>query len=240
MPSIQRLAVAGVCSMLAGAACASPFQMPDMHAATSYEIKIQAQYTHTRDGKSIEGPALDITAPLRPGLETSLTFGRGRVSGQSWGNLDTELAVKWEVIPIGEQDGRLGLTIEPTLVLPTGNRGLGAGERQLVVPVVAGANWGKFGLRGLVGYQHGFRSGDNTAQFGALATYELSDRLSVGLEYAGQASMRQPHDYESSADAGFKYALTPKIELQGRIGHTLHTPGNAGATQTAVFLEFAL
>ena len=240
MPFVKQLTATAVCSVLAGAAGASPFQMPDMHAATSYEIKVQAQYTHARDGKSIEGPALDITAPLRPGLETSLTFGRGRVSGQAWGNLDTELAVKWEAIPIGEEDGQVGITIEPAVTLPTGNRGLGAGEHLLAVPVVAGANWGRFGLRGLIGYQHGFRSGDNAAQFGVLATYEVTDRFSVGLEYAGQAATGRPHEYESSADAGFKFALTPKVELQSRIGHSLHTPGNAGATQTALFLEFAL
>lgn len=240
MVSFKRHLVGGVWSMLAGAAVASPFKVPDLHAATAYEIKLQLQYTSEPAGRTIEGPALDLTAPLRPGLETSLTFGRGRVSGQAWGNLDTELAVKWEAVPIGEQDGKIGVTIEPTLVLPTGNRELGAGERLLAVPVIAGANWGKLGLRGLIGYQHGFRSSDNTAQFGLLATVEVSDRLTVGVEYASQALMRRPHAHESSADIGFKYTLTPKLELQGRIGRSLHSPGDAGATQTALFLEFAL
>ena len=239
MPSLERLAAAAFCSVLSVAAGASPFQMPDMHAATSYEIKLQTQYTQARDGKTVEA-ALDITAPLRPGLETSVTFGRGRVSGEAWGNLDTELAVKWEAIPIGEEDGHVGITIEPAVVLPTGDRGLGAGEHLLAVPVVAGANFGKFGLRGLLGYQHAFKSDRNAAQFGALITYEVSDRFSVGLEYAGESSMTRPHRYESSVDAGFKFALTPKIELQGRVGHALHASGNAGATQTAVFLELAL
>ena len=239
MPSLERLAAAAFCSVLSVAAGASPFQMPDMHAATSYEIKLQTQYTQARDGKTVEA-ALDITAPLRPGLETSLTFGRGRVSGEAWGNLDTELAVKWEAIPIGEEDGHVGITIEPAVVLPTGDRGLGAGEHLLAVPVVAGANFGKFGLRGLLGYQHAFKSDRNAAQFGALITYEVSDRFSVGLEYAGESSMTRPHRYESSVDAGFKFALTPKVELQGRVGHALHGSGNAGATQTAVFLELAL
>jgi hypothetical protein len=240
MPYLKRLAAAVLCSVLAGAAGASPFQMPDMHAATNYEIKVQAQYTKARDGKTVEGPALDITAPLRPGLETSVTFGRGRISGETWGNLDTELAVKWEAIPIGEEDGHVGITVEPAVILPTGNRGLGADEHQLAVPIIAGANWGAFGLRGLLGYQHGFKSNDNAVQFGALATYEVTDRFSVGLEYAGESSTRRPHDYESSADVGFTFALTPKVELQGRVGHTLHAPSNASATQLALFLEFAL
>jgi hypothetical protein len=240
MAPFKRHLFGGVCSMLAGVAVASPFKVPDLNAATAYEIKLQLQYTSEPAGKTLEGPALDLTAPLRPGLETSLTFGRGRAPGQTWGNLDTELAVKWEAVPIGEQEGKIGITIEPTLVMPTGNRQLGAGERLLALPVIAGANWGKLGLRGLVGYQHGFRSGDHTAQFGLLATYQLSDRLTLGVEYASQALMRRPHAYESSADIGFKFALTPAVELQGRIGRSLHSTGAAAATQTALFLEFAL
>jgi hypothetical protein len=34
-----RLAAAALCSTLASAAGASPFRMPDMRAATSYEVK---------------------------------------------------------------------------------------------------------------------------------------------------------------------------------------------------------
>ena len=238
--SLSRHLAAGLCSALAGTAGASPYQMPDMQAASTYEVKLQAQYTKARDGRTVEGPALDITAPLRPGLETSVTFGRGRVSGEAWGNLDTELAIKWEAIPIGEDDGHVGITIEPSIILPTGNWRLGAGEHQLAVPIVAGANGGKVGLRGMVGWQHGFRSDHNAALLGALTTYEVTARLSVGLEYSGESSMTRPHRYGSFADAGFTYAVTPKVELQGRIGHTLHSAGNAGATQMAVFLGFAL
>ena len=236
----RKLAAASLCSALAGVAGASPYQMPDMHAATDFEVKLQAQYTVAGKDKALEGPALDITAPLRPGLETSVTFGRGRVSGQGWGNLDTELAVKWEAIPIGEEDGHLGITIEPTVLMPTGKTGLSAGEHQFALPVVGGANWGKFGLRGMLGWQHGFKSDDNAAQVGALATFDVTDRFSVGLEYAGESSMTRPHRYGSSADVGFTFALTPKIDLQGRIGHTLHSIDDTGATQAAVFLEFAL
>jgi hypothetical protein len=240
MRSPSKLAAASLCSALAGAAGASPYQMPDMHAAAAFEVKLQAQYTVAGKDKAIEGPALDFTAPLRPGLETSVTFGRGRVSRQGWGNLDTEFAVKWEAIPIGEEDGHLGITIEPALLMPTGKTGLSAGEHQLALPVVGGANWGKFGLRGMLGWQHAFKSGHNAAQVGALATCDVTDRFSVGLEYAGESSMTRPRRYGSTADVGFTFALTPKIELQGRIGHTLRSIDDTGARQAALFLEFAL
>jgi hypothetical protein len=240
MTAMKQLVIAALCAAAAAAAGASPYQVPDLHAATELELKLQAQYSMAGNERALEGPALDVAVPVRPGLEASMTFGRGRLGGRGWGNLDTELALKWEALPAGEEDGRLGVTVEPGLLLPTGSTGLGAGERQFALPVVGGARWGKWGLRGMLAWEHGFKSGHDAAQFGALGTWDVTDRLSVGLEYFGESAMTRPHRYDSFADLGFTFALTPKIELQGRIGHTLGRADDTGARQAALFLEFAL
>ena len=224
---------------MSGPAGASPSKIPGISAATGYEIKLQAQYTKSLEGKRLEGPALDITAPLRPGLEGSVTVGLGRVSGKPWGVLDTELGFKWELLTIGEEDGHIGITTAPSITLPTGSRGLGADDYQLGVPVIVGANWGRLGLRGLVGVRRELRANANTLQFGALAKVEVTKRLSVGVEIADESTLRF-RDHKASAGLGFTYGLMRAVELQARVGHTLPGSGRSGASEVAVFFEFAL
>ena len=239
MPHIERFAALLLALALAGPAAASPYKIPDLSAATSVEIKLQAQYTKSLDGKRLEGPALDMTAPLRPGLEGSVTVGFGKVSGMSWGVLDTELGLKWELLPIGDEDGHVGITTAPSITLPTGTRGLGSNDYQLTVPLIVGAHWGGLGLRGLIGVQRELRSDNNTLQLGALAKYEVTKRFSVGVEVADESTLKF-RDHNLSADLGFTYSLTPAVELQGRVGHTLRVSGRPSASEVAVFFEFAL
>ena len=55
---------------------AAPFRTPDLDAATTWEIK--PSYQWASNGFEHEtGYEMDITAPIRPGLETSITFGSG-------------------------------------------------------------------------------------------------------------------------------------------------------------------
>jgi hypothetical protein len=239
MNTVQRIACTCCLVVAAGGANASPFKMPDLAAATSYEVKLQAGFSKASDGEVLEGPALDMTAPLGQGLETSVTAGVGRISHRDWGWLDTEVAAKWELVPIGEEDGHFGFTTEPTLVLPTATQGLGGDEYQLIVPVIGGVNFGKVGLRGLLGLQRGYHLDGNKAQFGALATYEVTDALLVGIEYADESPMKNFSDHSSSADVGVSWNLTPQVALQGRLGHTVRAPAGRAATEAALYLEFA-
>lgn len=225
----------------AGTALASPYKIPGMDAASSFEVKLQGEVTASDLETEIEAPVLDITFPLRPGLETSVTFGRGALkelddpAREGW--LDTEVAVKWEVIPLTEGGPGLGVTAEPALIAPTASKGFGDGRWQVEVPLIVGKDIGRVGLRGLVGYAHAFGGGDET-QFGAMATCRISDKVEVGVELAGDMPSLDTREYQSLADVGVIWEFAPGIELQGRIGRTLHhAPGEPSATNFALFIE---
>jgi hypothetical protein len=59
------------------------------------------------------------------------------------------------------------------------------------------------------------------------------------VEVADESTLRF-RDHRATAGLGFIYSLTPAVELQGRVGHTLHASGRSGASDVAVFFEFAL
>ncbi len=57
---------------------ASPYHTTGLDAADSFEFKIASEYESAGDDREIEGPALNVTIPVKPGIETSVTFGTGR------------------------------------------------------------------------------------------------------------------------------------------------------------------
>jgi hypothetical protein len=237
------LAGLGAGLVMTATAHASPFKITGMDAASEFEVKIEGEATVSESETEIEAPVLDVTFPIRPGLETSVTFGRGSLkegadpAREGW--LDTEWAVKWEVVPFREDGAGVAVTTEPALIAPTGSGGLGDRRWQVEIPVVVGKDIGPIGLRGLVGYAHAFGGGDET-QFGVLATYRLGDKVKVGVELAGAMPGLNTREYETLVDVGATWEFTPGIELQGRIGRTVHeAPGEEPATNFALFIEKA-
>jgi hypothetical protein len=230
--------------LILGAAQASPYHITGLDAADHWEIKTIAKASAEGDERVLEAPLIDITAPLAPGLETSVTFGRGRlhVDGESTrtGAVDTELAVKWEVVPLGA-DGSIGVTVEPALIAPTGSAGLSDDTWWAEVPLVIGWNHGPLRLRGLVGYGRSLENDEDEISLGGLVEYKVGPELSLGLEAVSTAPSHDPdHSWKSMVDVGFKYELTPAVELQGRLGRSAHTAGDPRETEGAVYVEIAL
>ena len=54
-----------------------------------------------------------------------------------WGVLDTEIAMKYELVSVSESGG-FGLATEPALFLPSRTNGLSENEWRLAVPLIAG------------------------------------------------------------------------------------------------------
>ena len=228
----------------ASATQASPYRITGLDAADHWEIKTIAKDTAEGDERVLEAPLFDITAPLAPGLETSVTFGTGRlhVEGESvrTGVIDTEVAVKWEMAPIGA-DGTIGVTIEPALIAPTGSAGLSDDMWSAEVPLVIGWNHGPLRLRGLVGYGHSLESDDDEISLGGLLEYKVRPELSLGIEAVNTAPSNDiDHRWKTMVDVGFKYELTPAVELQGRLGRSAHTAGDPQVTEGAIYVEIAL
>jgi hypothetical protein len=237
------LVALGAGVLMTATAHASPFKITGMDAASEFEVKLEGEATVSESETEIEAPVLDVTFPIRPGLETSVTFGRGSLkegpdpAREGW--LDTEWAVKWEVVPFREDGAGVAVTTEPALIAPTGSAGLSDGRWRVEVPVIVGKDIGPIGLRGLVGYAHAFGGGGET-QFGVLATYRLSDKVKVGAEIVGAMPDLNTREYETLFDVGAVWEFMPGVELQGRIGRTIReAPGDEPATNFALFIEKA-
>lgn len=222
-------------------AAASPYKVAGLDAADSFEIKLLAEYSDQGGEKILEGPVLDLTAPLGPGLETSITFGRGRLEANGRtraGTIDTEIAVKWEIVPLDEKH-QVGVSVEPALFLPTGTHGLSDDEFSLELPVFVGWSSGPLHVTGLVGYARSLESSDDEILWGLLAEHDVVKGLSVGAEITGGMPSDAFGDYEAVADVGFVWEMTDATELQGRIGQTIRTADHQTGRQAGLYLEVA-
>lgn len=64
--------------------------------------------------------------------------------------------------------------------------------------------------------------------------------MSLGLEAVNTAPSKDLEHRKTMVDVGFKYELTPAVELQGRLGRSAHTAGDPQVTEGAIYVEIAL
>jgi hypothetical protein len=232
----------GLCTT---AAQASPFKTPSLDSAETWELKVIVNAEDSASERTIEGPLLDITAPIRPGLETSVTFGRGYTQadgeGSHSGMVDTEWAVKWEIIPASKAGEQVTVTTEPALIIPTGAEGLSDDAWRVEVPIIIGRDVGPWQFRALAGYGQALNGEpDGEFPFALLATRKVRDNLRLGVELAGDAPAGAIDHYKAMIDVGFKWEFAEGLELQGRLGRSIRTPaGGEPATNLAFYLEKA-
>ena len=224
-----------------GAASASPYKITGLGAATSLELKLFTKLKSTDLKSELEGPGFDLTVPVAQGLEASFTTGPGRLreNGRArWGMIDSEVAMKWEIVSMPENGG-IGVTTEPALIAPTGTNGLGDDEWRFEAPLVVGWGNGPVEVRGELGYERGFKTHEDEVSFGILTEYDLTDSFSVGAELTGSTPSLALHSYEAAADVGFKWEFAPSVELQGRLGRSLRRDDHRPQTEAAVYVEIA-
>lgn len=230
------LGVLGMCPP----AFASPFHIPDADAATEWEVKVSADYERVGGETVRDAPVLDITAPLRPGLETSITFGWGRFEEDGSaddGFLDFEWAVKAELTR-QERGALASVTIEPALIAPTGTHGLSEHVWAAELPVIVSKTFGPLELRGLTSYAHPFSDTDeDEIGLGLLASISLAEGFSVGVEAGRDASVDDFDEAEVSFGVGAKWEFTGGYELQARVGRVREDAEDG--TEVAIFLERA-
>lgn len=219
---------------------ASPFHIPDADAASEWELKVFGEY-ETLAGETLrQAPVIDLTAPIRPGLETSVTFGWARLETDETsadGFLDFEWAVKAELAR--QASGAwASIAIEPAIFAPTGTNGLSAHAWAAEFPVIVSKEFGAIEIRGLASYAHVFADGeDDEIELALLASVSLADTFSVGVEAGREAAFEDFSEAEMFYDIGAKWEFTPGYELQARVGH-LHEGADDGR-EFAIFLERA-
>jgi hypothetical protein len=237
--------LAAATALFAPPALASPYETPDLDAASTWEVKVLGEWETSRDERTVAGPILDLTAPIRPGLEASVTFGRAWIRPAGGpalsGVTDTEVAVKWELARPAEDGPGVYVTTEPAIFIPTGSRGLSNDEWRIEIPLIVGREFGPWRLRGMVGYGSNLQGpADAELMLAGVAAFQVNDRFELGVEVASDAPARLVGDYETMVDIGFKWEVVEDIEVQGRLGRTVHqAPGEAPATSMALFVEKA-
>ena len=227
-------------ALLPRPAMASTFTVPDMEAADAFAIKVIAEYSDSAEGHEWAVPSFDITVPIVPRLEAAVAFGRGHVhrSGTTAFNgwSDVEIAAKWELKPIAEEGG-FGITVEPVLLIPLGEREVSEDDWRLELPVVFGWRTGPLTLHGMTGYSASFSDRGDAIPFGALATYDIGERLTVGVELVGSAPVSDLDGYEAEIGAGAAYAIADGWTVDGRVSRTVRIEGEAKSTNFLFGIE---
>lgn len=219
---------------------AAPFAVPDMEAADAFAVKIIAEHSRSPDGHEWAVPSIDITAPVAPGLEAAVAFGRGHVhrSGTTAFNgwSDLELVAKWELKPIPEEGG-FGITVQPLLLAPVGEREVSEDDWRVELPIVFGWRTGALTLHAMSGYSASLSNKGDDIPFGALATYDVGDTLTLGIELVGSAPVSDLDSYEAEIGAAAAYAFADGWALEARVGRTVRIEDETKATNFLFAIE---
>lgn len=236
------LGAAVVLAVLAAvpAAVASPYETTDAGVAEGFEVKGLFE-TESGRGEAESAPAIDLTWALSPGvLEMSLTTGAAQIrragEGSRRGLDDTEIAAKWRLRDGG--DGGLSIGVEPALVVPSADDGIGDGHWRYVLPLIVQVEHGAMTYFANLGWSDSFAGGEGEVSFGVVAARALTERLEVGIELAGAAPASNWRDGRLDANLGLIFKLTPKLELQGLVGRSVNGRAEGPVTLTRIALEY--
>jgi hypothetical protein len=124
------------------------------------------------------------------------------------------LGVKWRFL--NNERAQFQLGIYPQVLLPTGDhaRGLGDGGSAFVFPLLAQKNWEKWTLYGNVGYW--WQTGAETRDYvyaGAVLEYEITERLTLGVELFGNSPKERAGCSELAFNIGGTWKLSRHLNL---------------------------
>lgn len=233
---LASFAIAG----LPGAAMAAPFAVPDLPAADALALKLSAEHSQSSDGHEWAVPNVELMVPVTRGLEVAAVIGRSHVHQTGArpinGISDLELAIKWELLPVPEA-GSFGITVQPVLLAPLGDRDLSGRDWRVEFPVVFGWRQGPLRLHAMMGYSALLSDRGDTILFGTLATYDIGETLTFGVELVGSAPASNVDAYEAEIGAGAAYAFAENWTLEARIGRTIRLEDGSKSTNFMLAIE---
>jgi len=165
----------------------------------------------------MDAPLFDLNYGL-PGIQLKLEIPVEVIHDDSDGTVagagDLLLGVKWRFL--NNEQSRAQLGVYPQLLLPTGDhaRGLGDGGSAFVFPLLAQKNWEKWTLYGNVGYW--WQTGAETSDYvyaGAVLEYEITERLTLGLELFGNSPKERGGRSELAFNFGGTWMLSKHFNL---------------------------
>ncbi|MBA2920495.1 hypothetical protein GON01_02170 [Sphingomonas sp. MAH-20] len=201
---MMRIRVRALVALVAlpGAAWAGPPYVTDDPQPTDLDHwEIYAFGAGQRAHGSWDGAAgLDLNYGGLPGVQLTATLPvdlSHDSSGTHAGGGDVELGVKYRFLH--REAAGLDIAVFPRVILPTARRRFGTGRAQVLLPVWAEKDWGRWSLFGGGGYTINPGAGNRDFwQGGAALTRTVSERLSLGAE----ATLEGPDAVGGHAVAG--------------------------------------
>jgi hypothetical protein len=223
-------------------ALASSFVVPEMDADDAFAVRVAAEHSRSSAGHEWAVPNVELIAPLATGVEGAVSIGRGHVheSGARAfdGLTDLEVELKWELLPVPDGGG-FGITVAPALLVPLGNRDVTENDWRIELPVVFGWRQGPLTFHAMTGYSASLSDRGDAILFGTLITYDLGERLTLGVELVGSAPISDLDDYEAELGAGVEYEVAEGWALQGRVGRIVRLEGEPNSTNFMLAIEKA-
>jgi Putative MetA-pathway of phenol degradation len=184
---------------------------PEPPPRGGWEINVPFILERTPGRTEMDAPLLDLNYGL-PEVQLKVEFPikivGDDVSGTDAGAGDLLLGVKWRFL--NNEKSQLQFGVYPQLLLPTGDRagGLGEGRPGFVLPVLAQKSWDKWTLYGNAGYWWQTAAGTRDYFYaGVVLEREISDRLTLGLEFFGNS----PTEHGAQSDVAFNLGGSWKV-----------------------------
>ena len=134
------------------------------------------------------------------------------------------------------------MSMAPNVTFPTADksRGLGDGLWRFRIPFQCGKTFGKLYTYVEAGYQIVFdQQTSDLFLYGYALQYQLTDKLMIGAEVAGNVPYDDSANYTMLANIGASYAFNKHWQLQASLGRTLREESRGGPKLlTQVFVQW--
>jgi hypothetical protein len=226
--------------MVAKPASASPLDTLDLGAAVRPEIAVGMSVEKTANQSFILGPAISVTLPAGPGLETSFAldglWSEASEAGSEFDWNELGWAVKWELAPLAPE-GRWGATIEPALTRLLSSQVGGSEAWRIDVPIVVGVRYAGAIIRGSVGYGAALNREADAVIYGLALEPDTAGPFKVSAEMAGSSCADIGGAHRATFNAGIEWELADNLTLLSRLGRDLWSCEGDSVINSAITLQ---
>ena len=219
---LRFLVVLALAGFVAGAAHAGPPFITDDPEPTEYhKWEIYNFVTGTReDGATSANFGIDLNYGGLHDVQLTATLPLHAETGQSVAAGDVELAAKFKFVHQREGSAMPDLAVFPRVFLPTGR---GSTRVQLLLPLWAQKDYGKWSLFGGGGYVLNPGPGNrNFWQAGFVVNRQVAPGFQLGLEYYGAGSEADGERPIHGLNVGTVIHLKGPFSLLGAFGQGLN------------------
>jgi hypothetical protein len=221
------ITLAGMLFMTSPAWCGPPFVTDDPEPVEyhQHEMYIASEWVNAQDGKTFT-PFIEYNYGALPDVQLSITVPYvfntpvGKVKQQGFG--DIVLGAKYRFFQ--ETASLPMMAIYPVVVTTTGNanKGLGNGGPQIFLPLWIQKKWGKWQSYGGGGYWIDKAQGASNHWYsGAVLQYQISDRLTMGVDIFHEADQLEVETSSRGYSFGGIYSIDQHNRLLFSVGHAV-------------------